>query len=259
MSKEINQDTIERYLKQQLEGEELSAFKSRMDSDAEFKKEVEFQSLLFRGANKYGEDEMRSSLKNIRAEIMKEEGGSAGTETNESAKVVSLDQRRKPMSIFKWGVAAALVLTVGAALFMLTRDTTLSNDDLYATYYQPYSESINVRNASAETVVSQASQLYQAKNYKEALPLFLQALEIEPGNAELQLSTGICHLELNQLDEAMSLFNNVGNPLFMDQAKWYRAMVGLKIGDKKTKLLLESIKPGEYKYDEAKAILAKWQ
>ncbi len=259
MSKEFNQDKIEQYLKKELAGEELAAFESKMNSDADFKKEVEFQSLLFRGANKYGEDEMRASLKNMRAEIMQEEEQSAAPDKNEPAKIVSLDQRKKSRPIFKLAIAAALVLSIGAALYMLTRDTTLTNDQLYATYYQPYNEAINVRNTNAESVVSQASQFYQAKNYKEALPLFLQALTIEPGNAELQLSTGICHLELNQTKEAMELFTKVNNPLFMDQSKWYQAMVGLKLGHKKAKLLLESIKEGEYKYDEAQEILAGWR
>ncbi len=253
MSKKFNQETIDQYLNQQLKDEALRDFESKMNSDAELKKEVELQALLHRGINKFAEDDMRSALKRMRTEVLTEESGATG-----SAKVVSLGQKKKSSSVFKWGIAAAIVMAIGLALFLFDNDPTASSSDLYASYYSPFSEEINARNSTVASTVIQASQLYKEANYEAALPLFLQSLSAEPNNAELQLATGICQLELQRYEKAIQTFKAVDNPLFIDQAQWYLAMTLLKKNDVgQVKKVLENIKNGDFKYEEAQEILGK--
>ncbi len=251
MPQEFTQEIIDQYLNKKLRGEQLEAFESRLNSDADFKKEIELQAYIHRGANKLGEDEMRSKLKKIRREVLKSDE-KRSTET----KVVPLARKKKIRSILRWSTAAAIALAVGALIYMLTTYQNMSNVDLYASYYQPYAEEITVRDAGAVTQISQAIQLYKDKKYQEALPVFKQLLIAEPDNAELQLVIGICQLELDNFDKASQTFSSVTNPLYKDQAQWYLAMTFLKQSDLgSASTILDSIQEGEFKYQEAQEIL----
>jgi len=169
MPLEFTQEVIEQYLNKQLKGATLTAFEAKMNSDADFKKEVNTQAFLYQGVNKFGEDEMRAKLKKIRAEVLKEDLVEKGK--NLKTKVVPLKQKKKTRPILRWSMAAAIALALGAAIYIVSTHQNVSALDLYASHYQPYSEEINVRNATAENVAIQASQFYKDKKYDEALPL----------------------------------------------------------------------------------------
>lgn len=248
MPTEFTQEVIEQYLNKQLSGATLEAFEAKLNSDADFKKEVGTQAFLHRGVNKFGEDEMRAKLKKIRAEVLKPEAP--------KTKVVPLVKKNKTRLILRWSMAAAIALAIGASIYLVSTYQNVSSMDLYASYYQPYAEEINVRNADATSLANQASQLYKDKKYELALPLFMDILKTEPDNAEIQIVTGICQLELNRFENANQTFSNVSNPLFKDQARWYLAMNFLKQSDMdNAKTVLESIEQRDYNYAKAQKIL----
>jgi len=254
MPVEFTQEVIEQYLNKQLKGTTLTAFEAKMSSDADFKKEVSTQAFLHRGVNKFGEDEMRSKLKKIRAEVLKEK---VGKTQDTKTKVVSLGQKKKSRPILRWSMAAAIALALGAAIYLVSTHQNVSALDLYASYYQPYSEEINVRSASAGNLATEASQFYKDKKYGVALPLFVKVLEAEPDNAEVQLALGICQLELDRFENANQTFSAVSNPLYRDQAQWYLAMNFLKQSDTdNAKTILESIQQGDFNYAKAQEILS---
>ena len=256
MPKEFSQETIDLYLSKQLKGEDLSAFELKMNTDPVFKKEIETQSFIHRGVNKLGEDEMRSKLKKIKAKILEEEKHILSGESVSRKKIVPLKPVKKTRPFLRWSIAAAIALVLGASVYLVATRQKVSSLDLYASYYEPFAEEINVRNASSRSIANQASQLYQAKKYKEALPLFLQILESEPDNAEVQLAVGVSQLELGRFEKATQTFSAVNNPLFKDQANWYLAMAFLKQSDMtNAKTVLESIKKGDFNYVKAQEIL----
>jgi len=247
MPKEFSQDIIDQYLSKQLEGQALSEFQAKLESDVEFKKEVETQAFLHRGVNKFGEDEMRAKLKKIRAEVLAP-----------AAKVVPLGGKKKTRPILRWSLAATVALALGAAIYLIATWENVSATDLYASYYEPFGETVNVRNASATDIANQASQLYKTKNYEEALPLFQEVLEAEPTNAEVQIAIGICQLELGRLEKATQSFSAVNNALYKDQAQWFLAMTFLKQSDiENAAIVLASIKEGDFNYTKAQQILAE--
>ncbi len=256
MAVEFNQEIIDQYLSKQLKGETLDAFNKKMSQDEVFKKEIETQAFIHRGVNKFGEDEMRAKLKKIRAEVLQDKSSEQKKES--AAKVVSLGQKKKTRPILRWSMAAAIALAIGASVYIVATNQTMSSQDLYANYYQPYAEDISVRNATAEDIANQASQFYKNKNYESALPLFLKILETEPDNAEVQIATGICQLELGRFEKANQTFSAVVNPLFKEQAQWYLGMNFLKRSDmENAKTILEGIKEGDFKYEKAQEILNK--
>lgn len=254
MPEEFTQEIIELYLNKQLDGAALEAFEAKMNDDADFKKEIDTQGLIHRGVNKFGQDEMRAKLKKIRAEIQKTEGLGAGNEN--AAKVVSLGKKKRSRLLLRWASAAAIALFVGSAVYFVATNSNVSSLDLYAQYYQPFADDIQVRNQDAASLHNSASQLYKAKKYDEALPLFKDILKGEPDNAELQIVIGICQLELEHYEQANQSFSAIQNPLFKDQAYWYLAMNFLKQSDmENAKTILETIQPGEFNYAKAQEIL----
>lgn len=249
MSKKYTPETIELYLKHELQGQELQAFEEYMNSDADFKKEVETQQFLYRGANKVGEDEMRAKLKNIRKAVLD------GTQEETDGKVVSISQKKKINPVFRWSIAAAIIIALGAAMFWLFPQSS-TPQDLFASYYKPYSEEVSVRGVDNASLIGQASLWYQNGDYQKALNVFQKILRTEPENAEIQLVTGICQLELNMMADAIQIFRDVKNPLYQDQAQWYLAMAHLKQGDLgNAKLILQKIKEGDFNYSMAQEIL----
>ncbi len=250
MQNEISQAIIDQYLSKQLKGSALTDFESKMNTDSSFKKEVETQAFLHRGINKFGQDEMKKKLKLIRAEVVGKE------KPSQKAKVVSLGQKKKVRPFLRWSVAATIALVVGASFYYVATRQNVSSLDLYASYYQPYSVENSVRSAPAPSNLTQANQLYKAKKFEAALPLFLQTLEIEPENAEIQLAIGISQLELNRMEQASQTFSSINNPLYKDQAQWYLAMTFLKQSDlANAKTVLESIKEGDFNYAKVQEIL----
>lgn len=253
MPKEITQEIIDQYLNQQLSGDQLDAFEAKLNNDPDFKKEIEMQAFIHRGANKLGQDEMHAKLKKIRAEVLH----TPAKKTEEpKAKVVPLGQKKKIRSLLRWGMAAAIALAIGASIYIIANHQTMSTDDLYANYYQPYTEEITVRGDNTNASVQEVTQLYKDKKYREALPAFLRLLAAEPDNAELQLVVGICQLELDNFDKASQSFSSVTNPLYKDQAQWYLAMTFLKQNDLASAgTILKTIQSGDFNYQKAQEIL----
>lgn len=253
MSEEFSQEIIDQYLNKQLRGKALTAFESKMEADPVFRKEIETQAFIHRGANKFGEDEMRAKLKKIRAEVLKKDSGKA------KDKVVPLgSKKKKTRTILRWSMAATIALALGAAVYLVATSRNISATELYASYYEPYAEEINVRNGDATTLANQASQLYKEGKYDAALPEFMKVLEAEPANAEVQLAIGISQLELNRFEKATQTFSAVTNPLYKDQAQWYLAMTFLKQSDLgSAKTVLGAIEKGDFKYDQAQEILKR--
>lgn len=256
MAQDFNQEHIDLYLNKQLKGQTLSDFESRLSVDAEFKKEVETQAFLNRGINRFGADEMRNKLKKIRAEVLASSTPTEVESEAKTAKVLPLNERKKVRPFLRWSIAASIVLAMGAAFYFFINNNTVAPDKLYAAYYKPYNETITSRGNDTNTLINQASQLYQGKDYEAALPLFMEALQIEPNNAEIQLALGICQLETNQSEKANQTFTSITNPLYKEQAQWYLAMNFLKQSDlESAKTTLSEIQSGDFNYNKAQEIL----
>ena len=61
----------------------------------------------------------------------------------------------------------------------------------------------------ALTLMRQGSTLLQQQQYSEALLRFEQANKISPGNATVHNMIGLCHLHMEQYDQAKEHFNVV--------------------------------------------------
>ncbi|MBS3914659.1 MAG: hypothetical protein KG003_09170 [Bacteroidetes bacterium] len=60
---ELNNDLIDKYLRDELEGAELDSFLAKMESDSAFKKDVEFRKILVRGIQEHGAAQLKNFIR----------------------------------------------------------------------------------------------------------------------------------------------------------------------------------------------------
>jgi len=243
MSLDQNQK-IEDYLQNKLNAEERAAFEKQLSMDDGLKQEVELLSVVMKGVKKSGKDQLKNRLQKIH---------NAQTQTTPATKT----RRLWPMVA---GIAASIALLIVGGIFM--KNQKADPQMAFESFYQPYSLKLASRDATTDNKeYLKINELYFNKKYKAALPLLENALLTDPTNAGLQLATGICHLELNQLEAARLNFLAIlksKNSRWMDKANWYLALSYLKAGKiPEMKSALDSIlkNPDADHHNEAKELL----
>lgn len=175
--------------------------------------------------------------------------------TDQELKVV-LDQIHKEeitkspkiISFARLAKAAILIgLLVGTfAMYTLLNDGGNANStELYATYYQPFESTTETRSSDEDMdkTTLQFIDLYQSKKYQESLEAIRPVVSSVDNNT--LLLAGISAMEIGELNEAQSYLNQIiesNDYYFADHAKWYKALVFLKLDDTNAaKSLLEEL------------------
>ncbi len=201
---------IDRYLLGKLNSEELKNFEQQMKMDQSLAKQVEQQRKAVQFLEIVRDNEMKDKLKTIHQEVR----------DGKEAKTRTLSGRRKIlMAVF--GAAASVLLLI-FCYNMLSKST--SPEQLYADYFQTYNGLAVARDQSQDSVLVQAVQLYQQKNYAAALSSF-QGLAPLTENTMISLAIGVCQMELNNPQSAMLQFQQLlDDPLYQEPAQWYLAL-----------------------------------
>lgn len=129
-----------------------------------------------------------------------------------------------------WHLAAAsfsLILVVGGLWYVLS-NKPYSTERLVSKYYKPAHPILQVRSVelNSDDALKEAFSFYQQNDYTNALKYF--------GTIENQITakfySGVCYIELEQYDKAISSFEYVINDkdnLFVEQAEWYLGLIFL--------------------------------
>lgn len=244
----MNYEQIEKYLNGELEGEELLAFENDLRNDAELAKEVK----LYRSI----ETEMKSAAaeQQEEAELRKSLNNLGDTHFKKKAKLVGMKRTW-------WYVSAA---AASVLIFLLVKplfNKSFDKDKLYAGYMKeveglPESQ----RGNNPDSLYTEAAQLYNHKDYKQALPLLEKLIEQNKEDIQVKLAAGICYMQVENYSPAVSLFDSIaaGTSVYKNQALWMKALVLLK----QNKLAecydqLKLIPADADKYEAAQALLKK--
>lgn len=205
-------ERIDRFLRGEMDKAEAQAFERALSENPELQQKMKIQQELVSYIDLMGDQEV---LANIR-------------------KVEGIYRSRKEGAIKKMPwlrpalIAASVAILLFAGWWFLTPSS--EPDVLYANFYQPYELSFSSRDGgNAETLLA-ASTAYNAEDYAQAITAF-QSLPPELQTSKVKLAIGISQMELSSFEEAQSLFDqiiSVEDPLFMDQALWYKALSLLK-------------------------------
>jgi len=208
-------ERIDRFLRGEMDKAEAQAFEQALSDNPELQKKMKMQQELVSYIDLMGDQEV---LANIR-----------------KAEDTYRSQNKRDIKKMPWLrpflIAASLVLLLLTAWWLLRPSG--DPDTLYANYYQAYELSFSSRDAGNTENLLAASTAYNSKDYSQALTGF-QSLPAKMQTSKVKLAMGISYMELAEFEEAKSLFDQIislQDPLFLDQALWYKGLSLLKQGE----------------------------
>lgn len=178
---------------------------------------------------------------------------------------VSRESKRKRM-IWVYRAAAVFVILISAAIFylMVIDKPAVSNEKLFASYYNTYSLSVEYRSdiSNLSEAFQAAMDNYETGNFETALTLFEQIIHTDKTETSALFFAGICSMELKDYDTAIEYFNKLiaaNNLLFIQQANWYLALSYIQTDQiaEAAGVLQLIVKEYKFKHQEAEDLLEK--
>lgn len=227
MNDQDTHEKIEAYLNGDMTGEELRQFEQSLESDKALASQVE----LFRNLDIALADEQALKLQKETLEL-----GETYFNTQEAteAPVRRLSVYRRPLAI---AASIALIVSLGVLFWMTNSGGSLSNEELFAAYYEPYAFSEGVRGDNdPENAYEKALSAIEREDYTAAIDLLQAHLTQQPSDMSATFALASTCLETDppQWNEAAVYYQMViedGNSLMVDRAKWYLALIYTKQGE----------------------------
>lgn len=217
----VNNDhaRIRRYLRGEMEHEELREFENEMDKDPEFKEEVKAHQRIFKG---------------LEAEVKKEAEvklNKARNNTSPNRFYLEKISAARPYL----AVAALLVVIVGVLTMILWNDpATKNSDELFAEHFQPYANTLTNQTRGANATLSaldSAMHFYSRGDFESAL-IHLNRVDSKNQNALVEFYKGNAYLASGRPEKAVLVLKKVEGQLpehYQVQGKWYLALGHLQL------------------------------
>ncbi len=239
-------DTITKYLKGQLSGEELTAFSSQLDTDPELREEVAFQKLVMEGIKSSANEQLRAQIKSTIIEMDAEPNADQQPKADET--IVSTSQSNTkiiPLGKRILSIAASLLilLAVGG---LWNANQNYTNNSLISAYHDLPSPTIGLKGNAENNanLFKEVAKAYSDEDYREAIRL-LNTVQASPIYTKAQYHLGNVLLEIQQPEEAIEVFEGLlttGDVRYKDLAEWLLAIAYLQKNDlEKTESQLDKI------------------
>ena len=250
-------ELIEKYLEGSLSGEQLLEVENRINSDAAFSKEVEWQR---KAMERLGDPSMRLFQQQLQA--YRQEGKLEKQGGRSENKVIPINRGRR------WMAIAASVVVLAVAGIWIFQQGQLDIDKLYADSYAYYPDKISagyneeIKNPPRRGLIeSRKLDFVKAmKTYPKNVALLEAHIEEYPEDNMAHFYLAQAYLEsgnLKKADEILLALKN--NPDFAEHgaANWYLALSNLKQGkvSNSKKLLLELVEGDSIEYKEKATLL----
>lgn len=196
---------INKYLDKQLTEKELQFFEGRLSKEDALLQELK----VVQSMNSYldRKDDLAFMLQQSKA-----------IGDNYQPKIIPLYKRKKT------------ILTIAASFILIITSIVLFN--ISTSPYQQFAEhrKLSIEKAEPDEVLNQAIAKFNNEYYKEALPILKKINDAEIKKPEFILAEGICYLELNQLNEAQNVFENLiqTEQIYQDDGYWYLALTAFR-------------------------------
>jgi predicted Zn-dependent protease len=229
---------FESYLCNEMSEVDKIAFEKRLKEDAEFLVSFNlYKETSAFTAHKFSEETalFKNNLKSVSRDYFEEQ-------KPKKSKLIQL----RPIL---YAVAAVLVLFFGLQLFQ--------SDPQFEDYNQFGNASITERGEVPIDNLKKAQDAFNAKKYKEAIPLFESVIKVYK-TSEIDYLYAIALLQENRIPEAEAIFNSLknNNISYKDNAIWCLALAKLKQKDHAAckALILQISEEGDY-YEVSRKLL----
>jgi len=240
-------EDIEAYLSDRFNSEQKIVFEKRMNTDDEFKKEVNGIKQTIAGIKQHGNDKVKSKLASIQAKLEKEQFFDDSSITTKEGNIFS----------FRKIMAAAAILSAIVSVGIWLWNSSSSNKEIFAQHFSPYpdiitpeiSESSFAINKDEVKQLSKGMTLYREKKYAAAQIQFDAILNNFPSSeftSEIFLYRAILFLDQGKDQAAIDILQNLEKEkesYFLSVTRWYLALSYLKTGQEdRAKPIFELLK-----------------
>ena len=244
-------ENVEKYIDNELVGEDLKSFEDEFYSNKDLKSDVKLHKEVEKAIGERDIIDLRDHL----GEINKE------SHTNEGKSIIML-RPNLTSSLMKRSLAASLLILVG--LTALLKLSPVNSERLYNKYYETYPSYGISRTASSEINqdLKQGLLLFGEKNYADALGVFKNIIEDDAENSVARFYAGQSYQNLDNNVSAINEYKTVvkhNENLFVEQAEWYMSLCLIKEGDKQqaTEQLNTIVANNGYYKQDAKTLLRR--
>jgi hypothetical protein len=249
-------ELFDRYIDGLLEGKELEDFKRKLNSDMEFKKNLEkYISLHNAAIDSIGEREGEEMEMGIDKETDKlsqkdianwgrEKRGIADKKMSAYKEAVDLAEKdflkgkirvvKKNLPL-QLAIAATVVVALLITALIFLRQNKLTHPDLFTKYYEPYvkSEEVFEITRSSDNFYY-AVKVFEAGDYARAALLFMQLSDSSELKVYATFYAGLNCIQMGKWEDAVTKLQEVvtsGETKINNVARWYLGLCFLRIDD----------------------------
>jgi len=244
---EQNYIEFETYLSGDMTANEALSFENRLKTDSELKESFQLykETTSFLEHTVKNEAETAAFKENLQ-KVSKTYFNKIKTQQNKGKK-------GKTFSLFKYAIAACVVLLFGLFMFNQYATPTYSDYSNYGTI------SLTVRGDN-DSLLEAAENAFNNNDFAKADEAFKSLIVLDEANTEFKLYRAIANIELDNFETSDTLLSNLQkeNSVYKYKAIWYLALSKLKQHEiKDCKAILKTIPEDSDEYNQAQKLIKK--
>ncbi len=246
----VKEESIEDFVDGILEGEALEKFLAEYNENPDLRAEVKLRQQVNYALSENDIFDLREKLK------------STGKESTANVIKMFIPESKSVFFRYVRNSVAVIILLVGLA--GLIGRNMVSTDQVYESFYQVPSWSLERSPADNISIIQKANLAYVNGNYHDVISM-LDASGITENsgkNAVIEFYKAASFQKLDRFSEAVAGYSKVieqGDNLFIEEAEWYISLCYIQLGEMKkaSNHLLAVIERNGYYVDDAHAVIRK--
>ncbi len=260
---ELEHDIIERYLRKEMTPEEQTLFEKNIEEDPNLKEQIALYIALYSVPENDDWFEFKGDSNIVKKEaslFRSQETLAFSGRLKKFRDTTNPKQKKKIFNIQLLSTVAAVIIIAIFIFYPKNYDPSSLFEEYHNWDELPSYVSKGDSNSDTH---KELELLFRAKEYQN---IITQSSTLDASVYELDqqaiLFVGVAHIELNQYEKALKIFDSLlqSNSIDAHKGHWYKALTFLKQENKgKAIEVLEIISnnPTYYKHDEAKELLKK--
>ncbi len=209
----MQNETIKKYLANQLTPTERNAFEQEMENDEFLKDSVEGFEML-------SDDETKFTTINTALNKQIDEK----VNNSKKGKVIF-------MNVYKLAAAACIIGILSITTYRIFYvKKSVNEEQIYASYFKPLTNTdATVRGENDDSEEKKAANAYENEDYFEALNMYQKLVSNNPKNVKNNLFLGISYLATNQSKKAIDVLRTITqSEEYHFDIQWYLALAYIK-------------------------------